>query len=359
MSLALRWSNYSSIWTFAVNQEVRRKLTTILAADIKDYSRLMDADEEGTLGLLRDRRNTLAAHIDRHRGRIVSTAGDGLLAEFPSVVEAMQCAVEVQKELAVRNAADARRMEYRIGINIGDVMEEDDDLYGEGVNVAARLQELSQAGGICISSSVFEQVHNKLSVGFESIGEQHVKNISQPVSVYRIDLEPVVESAPSQTEVHDQDRRSPKGDFTESISPEDMAELKADIMKFGLVAIILMVIDLLTGGGLWFQWPLLVLAAAVGFRVIRAYRGRPLKSHGWKFGEIKEDTTFDEDTNYFGSIVGNLTVAESVSVRMTGSVSGDLTIEPNADVWMLGEVRGRVRNRGGKFKLIGKQAATE
>lgn len=271
----------------------------------------------------------------------------------------MQCSVEVQKELAVRNAADARRMDYRIGINIGDVMEEDDDLYGEGVNIAARLQELSHAGGICISASVFEQVHNKLSVGFESIGEQLVKNISKPISVYRIDLEPVVESAPSQTEVHDQERQPREGVFTQSISPKAMAELRADLMKFGLVAIILIFLDLFTGGGLWFQWPLLVLAAIVGFRAIRAYQGRPLKSHASRFGEIREDTTFDEDTNYFGIIVGNLTVAEGVSVRLTGRISGDLTIEPNAEVWMLGEVGGRVRNKGGKFKLVGRQAATE
>lgn len=342
-----------------MNEKIRRKLTTILAADIKDYSKMMDADEEGALRLLRDRRNTLAAHIDRHRGRIVNTAGDGLLADFPSVVEAMQCAVEVQKELAVRNAADARRMEYRIGINIGDVMEEDDDIYGEGVNVAARLQEISLAGGICISASVFEQVHNKLSVGFESIGEQRVKNISHPISVYRIDLEPAVELAPAQTEVHDQDRRPPESVITESMSLEDMTELKADLMKFGLVAIVLIILDLLTGGGLWFQWPLLFLAAVVGLRAIRAYRGRPLKSHDWKFAEIREDTTFDEDTNYFGSIVGNVTVAEGVSVRLTGSISGDLTIEPDAAVWMFGQIGGQVRNKGGKFKLVGKQAPAE
>ena len=131
--------------------------------------------------------------MERHQGRLVGTSGDSVLAEFPSVVEALQCAVEIQRELAARNRSldGDRRMEFRIGLNIGDVMVEGDDIYGEGVNVAARLEQLAEPGGICISGTVYDQVHNKLTLGYDYLGERSVKNISEEVRVYRVDLDRV------------------------------------------------------------------------------------------------------------------------------------------------------------------------
>ena len=169
-------------------ERVQRKLTTILAADVEGFSRLMRADEEATLKTLGEYREIIDALIARHEGRIFSTGGDSVLAEFGSAVEAVRCAISCQEEIASRNAelADDRKLMFRIGINVGDVMVRGDDLFGDGVNVAARLEGLAQAGGVCVSSSVFEQVKHKLSLGFEDLGPQEVKNIAEPVSAYRL-----------------------------------------------------------------------------------------------------------------------------------------------------------------------------
>jgi adenylate cyclase len=173
-------------------QEVKRKLAAILSADVKGYSRLMGADEEGTLCTLTTYREVMTALVQRHNGRVVNAPGDALLAEFESVVDAVKSAAEIQRELAKRNAelpAD-RRMEYRIGINLGDVMVDGESIYGDGVNIAARLESLAEGGGICISGTAFDQVKTKLSLGYEYRGEQTVKNISEPVRVYRVMMEP-------------------------------------------------------------------------------------------------------------------------------------------------------------------------
>jgi class 3 adenylate cyclase/uncharacterized RDD family membrane protein YckC len=171
-----------------LNHAVRRKLTTIFCADVVGYSRLMGVDETGTLKRLKECRELVAAFIDRHRGRVVSWSGDAVLADFASVVEAVQCAVEIQRELKARNdgKAEGERMEFRIGINLGDVMIEDHDIFGEGVNIASRLQSLAQPGGILISGSVHDQVKNKLSLGFNFMGHQQVKNIADQVPVFFI-----------------------------------------------------------------------------------------------------------------------------------------------------------------------------
>ncbi|MSO66020.1 MAG: adenylate/guanylate cyclase domain-containing protein [Alphaproteobacteria bacterium] len=169
---------------------LERKLTMIFAADVTGYSRLMNEDEEATLGTLTDYRQTMGAFIERHHGRIVGAAGDSVLAEFASVVEAVRCAVEVQQELKAKNEAlpANRRMEFRIGINLGDVIVKDGDLFGDGVNIAARLQDLAAPGGICISGPVFEQVRNKLTIGFDYLGNRSVKHIAAEVAVYRVSL---------------------------------------------------------------------------------------------------------------------------------------------------------------------------
>jgi adenylate cyclase len=169
-------------------ERVERRLTAILAADVAGYSRLMAADEEGTLAALKMLRREVVDHkIKEHRGRIVNTTGDGLLSEFASVVDAVRCAVEVQREMAARNAGSQaeRRIDFRIGINLGDIMIDENDIFGDGVNVAARLEALAEPGGICVSRVVRDQVRDKLAIAFEDMGEQQVKNIARPVRAYR------------------------------------------------------------------------------------------------------------------------------------------------------------------------------
>ncbi|HEX6010838.1 MAG TPA: tetratricopeptide repeat protein [Geminicoccaceae bacterium] len=165
----------------------KRKLAAILSADVKGFSRLMEADEEGTLRTLKSYRATIDALIARHDGRIVGTAGDSVLAEFASPVEAVRCAVKTQEELARRNADLPRehRLEFRIGINLGDVIIDGDDLYGDGVNIAARLQALADPGGILVSGGIYDQIKTKLPFGYDFLGEQRVKNIVEPVRIYR------------------------------------------------------------------------------------------------------------------------------------------------------------------------------
>src|SRR5215475_12742780 len=164
-----------------------RRLAAILAADVAGYSRLMGTDEEGTLAALKAIRRQLSdPKIKEHRGRIVKTMGDGLLIEFASVVDAVRCAVEVQREMAARNAdvPPERRIEFRIGINLGDIIKDGRDVYGDGVNVAARLEALATPGGICVSRVVRDQVRDKLGFAFDDRGEQQVKNIARPVRVF-------------------------------------------------------------------------------------------------------------------------------------------------------------------------------
>ena len=173
-------------------EKFKRKLTAILSADVKGYSRLMGEDEEGTIRTLNAYKEVMTGFIQHHRGRVVGTAGDSVLAEFASVVDAVRCAVGIQEELKDRNKElpEDRRMEFRIGVNLGDVVEEGDTIYGDGVNIAARLESLAEAGGICISGTVYEHIKNKLAFGYEYVGEQTVKNIKEPVRVYRVLMEP-------------------------------------------------------------------------------------------------------------------------------------------------------------------------
>jgi class 3 adenylate cyclase/TolB-like protein/cytochrome c-type biogenesis protein CcmH/NrfG len=171
---------------------LERRLTAILAADVTGYSRLMGADEEGTLAQLNEHRRALVdPKIAEHRGRIVKTTGDGLLAEFASVVEAVRCAVEIQHGMAERNALTPpdKHIQFRIGINVGDIIIEGDDIFGDGVNVAARLEGIAEPGGICVSARVREDVDGKLDIPFDDIGEQKLKNIARPVRAFRVRLD--------------------------------------------------------------------------------------------------------------------------------------------------------------------------
>jgi TolB-like protein/class 3 adenylate cyclase len=173
------------------NERVPRRIAAVLAADVAGYSRLMGADDEGTLAQLKaHRRDLLEPKIKVHQGRIVKTTGDGMLVEFASVVDAMRCAVEIQRDMRVRNAdvPEEKRIEFRAGLNVGDIIIDGDDIYGDGVNVAARLESMAEPGGICVSGRVYEDARGKLDVTFEDEGEQQLKNIAWPVRVYRIRL---------------------------------------------------------------------------------------------------------------------------------------------------------------------------
>ena len=171
--------------------DVERRLAAVLAADVAGYSRLMGADEEGTLARLNaHRREFLEPTIAEHRGRIVKRTGDGILLEFGSAVDAIRCAIQTQRGMAQRNAAVPadRRTEIRIGIHVGDIIIEEGDIFGDGVNIAARLESIAQPGGICISEDAHRQVRDKLNIAFDDAGEQQLKNITRPVRVYRIML---------------------------------------------------------------------------------------------------------------------------------------------------------------------------
>jgi TolB-like protein/class 3 adenylate cyclase len=238
--------------------KVTRKLTTILAADVEGYTRLMRADEEATLKTLGEYRDVIDGLIARHEGRVFSTGGDSVLAEFGSAVEAVRCAISCQEEISNRNAelADDRKLMFRIGINIGDVMVRDGDLFGDGVNVAARLEGLAEAGGICISGSVFEQIKHKLSHGFEDMGSQEVKNIAEPISAYRLVLGQVSVSAGA----------------TAAAQPSGTRR-----WRMPAIAVAVAVLVAIVGGALWWQpWSSDVDPASVAAIPLAARNKAPL-----------------------------------------------------------------------------------
>src|SRR5690606_5483348 len=236
-----------------MSSQVQRKLTTILAADADGYSRVMEADEVGTLGALRAARGVFSRFIERHHGRIANTAGDGLIAEFPSVVEAVQCAIEVQRELT----ADAQNgLKFRIGVHLGDVQVDGDDLLGEGVNLAARLQSMAEPGGILISQQVYDQVQKKLSVGFEYLGEKRPKNFAESVAVYSVG--------------GGEGGEAKKRRAVAPAHSDAKAKFIAMAQRWGLILAVLFMIDLMTGGAWWVQWP------ALGIALLLAMRSGPL-----------------------------------------------------------------------------------
>ncbi len=172
------------------SQAIRRQLKAILSADVKDYSRLMSENEMWTIQTLKNYRSLIASHVRSHQGRVVDSPGDNLLAEFGSVVHAAECAVEIQRNLSTRNKTlpDDKRMEYRIGVNLGDVVIDRGKLYGDGVNIAARIEKLADPGGIAVSGTVYDEIENKLPLSCEFIREHTVKNIQKPIRVYRIKI---------------------------------------------------------------------------------------------------------------------------------------------------------------------------
>lgn len=266
------------------DDKVKRRLTTVLCADVHGYSRLMEADEAGTMEALRRCRAAIARLVERHDGRIVNTWGDAVIAEFASVVEAVQCAVEIQQEISDQDSAapQANPMRFRIGINLGDVMVDGTNIYGDGVNIASRLQELADPGGIVISSSVYDQVHNKLSVGFDCLGQRPLKNIA-PLTSYRVTLGgrtagqasiPIEENrTPSQTARAPRmdDRREPSSS-TNAVS-DWLAKLPRPIAVALTVSAFLIMINLFSGGHkIWFHWPVAVILFGAALRMVLGRR---------------------------------------------------------------------------------------
>jgi adenylate cyclase len=269
--------------------DIQRKLTTILAADAAGYSRVMEVNEEGGLRSLKAARAVFKKFIARHHGRVANTAGDGLIAEFPSVVEAVQCAIEVQRELGDLQHDPETALNFRIGIHLGDVMVDGEDLLGEGVNLAARLQSMAEPGGILLSQQVYDQVRSKLSVGFDYIGERHPKNFSEGVQVYCVanlaQTQPKMHipepERPTRAKSHDSPAQPaakpktndwPEDEFdevlnkkrSETVPPaptdDDLQErLSRRAKQFGLIFAGLCLVDIITDRGVWAHWPGLVL----------------------------------------------------------------------------------------------------
>jgi adenylate cyclase len=264
-----------------------RKLTTILSADAVGYSRMMGADEAATLATLRNYRAAIAALVEKYRGRIVGTAGDSLLAEFASVVRGVECAVAMQREIAERNAAlpVERQMRFRVGVNLGDVMVEKDDLYGDGVNIAARLQALAEPGGILISGPVFDQVRDKLSLGFDFLGDKAVKNIATEVAVYRVQLgqpgmareqlQPGAAPRIEQTGARVSEPATSTAGADKQAGDERRHRLYISALRYGAILAVLLAINILTwDGDFWFQWPALGLGLAFILHATVIFRKR-------------------------------------------------------------------------------------
>jgi len=245
---------------------VIRKLAAIFSADVKNYSLLMREDELATVRTLTAYRDLITTLIKQYRGRVVDSPGDNILAEFPSVVDAVQGSVSIQKELRSRNAKvpENRRMEFRIGINLGDVIVEGERIYGDGINLAARLEGLAEPGGICISRTAFDQIEDKLPFGYQYLGEKTVKNISKPLPAYRVLLEPE-ETAPK---IHKKKKaagikvrsglrhRLEENRIKRHGIPKDRLS-KHLIAYFGVIGFLFIINMLTDWRELWFYWPAL------------------------------------------------------------------------------------------------------
>jgi adenylate cyclase len=250
-----------------------RRLTAILCADVVGYSRLVGRDETGTLARLDQARGILRTVIEGQGGRVFNLAGDGLLAEFPSALAAVQAAITAQDRLGVWAEVQPEddRMRLRIGVNLGDVVVSGDDLLGDGVNVAARLQEVAAPGGICLSGAVYEQVRSKIETGFADLGPRSMKNIADPVRVYALRIGP---------DAHRVEAASPPAAVSGRYSPFE--SLRRRVLGALLIIAVLLVINLMTDPhDLWVQWPALWLGVMVIMPVIRhLIWGRPMDAGG-------------------------------------------------------------------------------
>ncbi|MBB3659654.1 class 3 adenylate cyclase [Rhizobium sp. BK650] len=254
--------------------ETHRKLTTIFAADVQDYTRLMGEDEEGTLAMLKHYRDAMSRLITSHGGRVVNTWGDGLLADFPSVVEAVRAAIDVQNELAGKNAARPTdgRMFFRIGINLGDVIVEGDDIYGDGVNIAARLQASAPAGGIVISNTVYDQVRNKVAVAFDFLGPLEMKNVADAVPSYAVRVGDIgtEPQKPAAAATRPVEATAPRPAPASPLPPLPRGRLRKLGGILAVIGAMLVVINLASWEGeFWAAWPLLAFAFVAAMAWVR------------------------------------------------------------------------------------------
>jgi len=263
----------------------KRRLPTVLCADVHGYSRLMEADEAGTLTTLRRYRTAMAGLVERHDGRIVNTWGDAVIAEFASVVEAVQCAVEIQQEISSQDPdpPQAPPMRFRIGINLGDVIVDGSDIYGDGINIAARLQERAEPGGVVVSGSVYDQVHNKLSLGFDCLGQQQMKNVA-PVVGYRVTMGGPAVRAEDTAAVPDDaaprmdDAREPATGLR--VISDWFAGLPRPIATVVVLSGFLILLNVFTGlHRIWFHWPVAAMLFIALLRTLRR-RGPPSDRRG-------------------------------------------------------------------------------
>ena len=256
----------------------KRKLTAILSADVKGYSRLMGDDEVATVETLKHYRELIGKLVMDYRGRVVDSPGDNILSEFSSVVDAVECAVKIQEELKEKNTnlPENRRMEFRIGVNLGDVIEDESRIYGDGVNIAARLQALADPGGICISKTVHEQIEDKLPLGFEYLGEKTVKNIVKPIRAYRVLFDPGDETTSVDRAEHEsrsgrnekiesrnEKTRTKAGDIDKSLEAtlrfRDRNIFRKHLLIYAGVIVFFAMINIFTWHGIvWFHWPALI-----------------------------------------------------------------------------------------------------
>ncbi|MAZ02657.1 MAG: adenylate cyclase [Sneathiella sp.] len=277
-----------------MNSGTDRKLTTILCADVAGYSRLMNKNEGETLSRLKATREIFSDFIIRYNGRTVNMTGDGLVCEFPSVVNAVQCAVEVQNKINEDNLSllPADRMLYRIGINLGDVLIEGDDIFGEGVNVAARLEALAPVGGICISGSVFDQVKNKLPKHFEFLGNKTVKNIADPVPVYSLVLAEMSDVYTDASASRLNSENAPKEETEDDRKIRAYVKRQAAFYRrataFGAITLMLFFINMATSPDYWwFLWPAAGFVVSLIIQGIMIFKG-PRHGKEWEERKINE-----------------------------------------------------------------------
>lgn len=260
------------------DQEVQRRLAAVLAADVAGYTRLMEADEDATLSAWwAARKDVIDPTVAKHRGRIVKHTGDGFLAEFPTATEAVQCAISMQTDLVAIHSKTPkdRRFAFRMGINLGEIVADKDDIYGEGVNLAARLEGLAEPGGICISEDVYRQVRNKLSIHFEYLGEKSLKNIAEDEAVYHVNFGTKHRGSFGEKlrgvdrAVRKNKPRAPKQANPDSEKRRD--RLLRHLKQLGVIWAALFVIDIGTGTGFWAHWPGIAMATILGIETVSLY----------------------------------------------------------------------------------------
>ena len=264
------------------SKDLKRKLAAILSADVTEYSRLMREDETATIRTLSAYREVISTLVSQHHGRVVDAVGDNLLAEFASVVDAVQGAIAIQKEIKSQNAQlpDNRKMVFRIGINLGDLVVEGDRIYGDGVNIAARLEAMADPGGICISRTAYDQIEDKLPLGYEYLGEKPAKNIVKPIRAYRVLFEvesEFIKTESTQSEAQPDDatktekRRADRIRKTKPVhSKGKHMSLRKHLWIYAGIIGFLFIINMITSTHtLWFHWPAMVWGLAIYLQWIK------------------------------------------------------------------------------------------